>query len=138
VNRKELLTAALDAVEKRPKAYGPPEQNFERIAALWNIYQLDKYAVTDIYHDLNATDVAAMMVLMKVARIMETPGHTDSWVDLAGYAACGAEVSTAHENVNNADMSLAGKSDSLTNNDIFDAYGGRVDQLTNQWVRRGD
>ena len=30
--------------------------------------------------------------VLKVARLMETPKHEDSWVDIAGYGACGAEV----------------------------------------------
>ena len=33
------------------------------------------------------------MVLMKLARIKGSNGtHKDSWVDIAGYAACGYEV----------------------------------------------
>jgi len=34
-------------------------------------------------------DVAIMSALIKVARLIESPGHRDSWLDLAGYAACG-------------------------------------------------
>lgn len=90
MTRAELLTAALDAVNKRPKAYGPPEQNFERIAGLWNEYAFGKYGGEEFL--FNAVDVACMMVLMKVARLEETPDHIDSWTDIAGYAACGAEV----------------------------------------------
>ena len=41
---------------------------------------------------LDATDVAHMMVLLKMARLVETPQHRDSWVDMAGYAATGARV----------------------------------------------
>lgn len=93
MTRAELLERALDAVNKRPKAYGPPEQNFERIAALWNEYAFGKYGETNVF---NAVDVACMMILMKVARIEETPDHIDSWTDIAGYAACGAEVVTAN------------------------------------------
>jgi hypothetical protein len=36
-------------------------------------------------------DVAAMLALLKIARLQQSPNHRDSWVDLAGYAACGAE-----------------------------------------------
>ena len=32
------------------------------------------------------------MTCLKVARLMETPKHEDSWVDIAGYGACGAEI----------------------------------------------
>ena len=39
-------------------------------------------------------DVAAMMALLKVARIRHSPDKRDSWCDLAGYAACGFDVAT--------------------------------------------
>lgn len=32
MNRAEILESALAAVNARPKAYGPPERNFDRIA----------------------------------------------------------------------------------------------------------
>jgi len=92
VNRTEALDAAKAAVAAR-RAYGPPEQNFARIAALWSAYLVGKVPGTDATQPVSSTDVAAMMALMKIARIEETPSHEDSWVDLAGYAACGAEVS---------------------------------------------
>jgi hypothetical protein len=41
---------------------------------------------------LSASDVAYMMVLLKMARLMQTPGHRDSLVDMAGYAATAARV----------------------------------------------
>jgi hypothetical protein len=33
-----------------------------------------------------------MMSLLKLARIRSNPGHSDNWIDLAGYAACGGEL----------------------------------------------
>jgi hypothetical protein len=36
---------------------------------------------------LFAEDVALMMVLMKVARLCNTPDHRDSLVDICGYTA---------------------------------------------------
>ncbi len=41
---------------------------------------------------IDEADVAVMGALIKVARLAETPDHEDSWVDLAGYAACGRQV----------------------------------------------
>ena len=41
---------------------------------------------------------AAMLALLKLARIKHSEGrHRDSWVDLAGYAACGAECALHNE-----------------------------------------
>ena len=63
--------------------YGSPESNFEIIANLWSDY-LDA--------EIPALDVAMMMVLLKVARIKNGGGSGDSFVDIAGYAACGGEI----------------------------------------------
>ena len=67
----------------RNSAYGGPEDSFERTAALWAAYKGAAFS---------AADVAAMLALLKLARLAHNPTHRDSWVDLAGYAACGAEV----------------------------------------------
>ena len=36
--------------------------------------------------------VAALLALLKIARIATGHGKSDNWVDLAGYAACGGEL----------------------------------------------
>jgi hypothetical protein len=51
---------------------------------MWNAYTSAKN--TD-NHSLNAKDVAAMMVLLKTARLANNPEHRDSLVDICGYAA---------------------------------------------------
>ena len=84
--RIQALDAAGVAVASRPDSYGAPEQNFTRVASMWSVYT---------GHQLDACDVAAMMVLFKVARLQGDISHPDTWVDIAGYAACGAEVSGA-------------------------------------------
>lgn len=96
MNRADLLTAALDAVNARPKAYGPPERNFDRIARLWSAHTVNRYG-EGVGLRFDSVDVALMMDLMKTARLEETPGHMDSWVDKAGYSACGAECATTIE-----------------------------------------
>lgn len=40
----------------------------------------------------SSVDVAMMMSLLKIARIKNGGGTGDSFVDLAGYAACGGEL----------------------------------------------
>jgi hypothetical protein len=62
----------------RNKQYGPPALNFNRIAAYWNQY------LSDNPPPVKGSDVAMMMVLVKIAR--EAHGHKDdSTVDAAGY-----------------------------------------------------
>jgi hypothetical protein len=68
----------------REKTYGHPSKNLETIAKMWNAYTSAKN--TD-NHSLNAKDVAAMMVLLKTARLANNPEHRDSLVDICGYAA---------------------------------------------------
>ena len=33
-----------------------------------------------------------MYVMVKIARLVKTPSHIDSWTDLAGYAGLGGEI----------------------------------------------
>jgi hypothetical protein len=35
-----------------------------------------------------------MQILVKVARLIESPAHKDSWLDIAGYAASGWEITS--------------------------------------------
>lgn len=93
MKKAELLDKAKEAVADRGLNYGRPEDNFKRIAGLWNIYLRDRYGVVAVIEPI---DVASMMVLMKVARLENTPTHLDSWTDIAGYAACGAELAETH------------------------------------------
>lgn len=95
-NRRTAVLAEADlAVNRhRNRAYGPPEDNFARIARLWNIHLVNRGIVADVDSPaLTLADVAMMLVLLKVGRLSETEDHFDSWTDIAGYAACGAEVS---------------------------------------------
>lgn len=90
MNRKECLETALEIVMKdRQNDYGTPESNFATIAAYWSNY-LQSRGFGDVV--VASHDVAAMMALLKIARIASSPAKEDNWVDLAGYAANGAEI----------------------------------------------
>lgn len=85
LSRAEILKAAEVCVNgDRQNDYGTPERNFETIANLWNAYLGE--------NRVNAKDVAAMLVLLKVARIASGKKKNDNWIDIAGYAACGGEI----------------------------------------------
>lgn len=92
LTRADILHAAEKCVcGQRETDYGTPEDNFETIAKLWETY-LRRACVDEaggVYIDAN--DVAMMMALLKIARIAAGGEKADSWIDLAGYAACGAE-----------------------------------------------
>lgn len=86
MTREELLDQARRCVcGQREQDYGSPEDNFINIAKLWAAY-LDTL--------IGPEDVAIMMILMKIGRLIGSQYMSeDSWVDIAGYAACGAEIS---------------------------------------------
>lgn len=88
MTRKELLEKAVQATTERAVQHGKPENVFEQIANLWSAY---------LGLDLGAVDVAMMMVLFKVARAQSNPQNEDNWVDIAGYAACAAELGAEDE-----------------------------------------
>ena len=88
MTRKELLEKAIEATNDRGDTYGKPEDNFATIASFWSVY---------LGTPINAHDVAMMMVLFKVARDKANPGHTDNLVDIAGYAACAAELGAGNQ-----------------------------------------
>ena len=90
MTRQEILDLAKKCVcGEREADYGKPEDNFRTIAGLWSVY-LDS-AHPKIKHVVSAKDVAVMMALLKIARIA-TGKSPDSFVDLAGYAACAGEI----------------------------------------------
>lgn len=81
--RETVLDAAKYTVcGDRDKQYGSPEDSFERIARLWSAY---------LSRPLLTSDVANMMILFKVGRNITGMAKLDNWVDIAGYAACGAD-----------------------------------------------
>ena len=94
MTRPEILKKAEKCVcDEREGEYGTPERNFETIARLWNIYLCSAVPGFDEHNGINAKDVGIMMALLKIARIA-TGNSPDSFVDLAGYAACAGEIAT--------------------------------------------
>lgn len=86
MNRSEILKTAETCVcGHREQDYGSPENNFQKIADLWNAYLGFKYRI-------DARDVALMMSLLKIARASTDKPTDDCFVDLAGYAACAGEI----------------------------------------------
>lgn len=89
MNRSEILTTANDIVNgQREKDYNSPEQSFTMISKFWSTY---------LGYEVTAVDVAAMMALLKLARIASGHAKEDNWVDLAGYAACGGELESSFD-----------------------------------------
>ena len=85
-DRAKVLDTAKGYVTKdRAADHGDMEDNFQRIA----VYRNAHLGLVDF---IKTEDVAAMMALLKIARIHSNPTHIDNWVDACGYMACGGEV----------------------------------------------
>tara|TARA_R110000744_G_scaffold289502_3_gene400396 strand:- start:1051 stop:1329 length:279 start_codon:yes stop_codon:yes gene_type:complete len=86
LNRTDVLLTAVNLINgDREEDYGTPQDNFTNIAQRWS----QTVGVT-----IKPWQVALMMADLKIAR-MSTTGkpHQDSFVDIAGYAALGSELS---------------------------------------------
>jgi hypothetical protein len=93
MTRPEILDSAKACVcGQREQDYGGPEDNFKIIAAFWETYLRGRCVGGDADVTILPEDVAMMMALLKIARIHTGRGTLDSFVDLAGYAACGGEI----------------------------------------------
>lgn len=91
--RAEILDAAKKIVTgDREKQYGSPEDNFAVIARFWEVYLNQRCVDAMSGFMLNPDDVAMLMALMKVARIMTGTFKGDSYIDACGYLACAAEI----------------------------------------------
>lgn len=82
----------------RDKEYGHPKENFDRFRTMVNAY-LGKR----IEGGLTATDVSAVLSMLKLSRLAHDPNKLDSWRDLVGYGALGFEMA-ALEAVESADI----------------------------------
>ena len=72
----------------RNKNYGSPTENFDTTAALWNAQMGHKLKPGESF---TATDVALLMVQLKMARLKTSLSNRDHYLDIAGYIACGWE-----------------------------------------------
>ena len=82
-DRKYFLKEAEKLINgPRAKEYGDASLNHQRIADMWSVIFGIKVTVSMVY---------LAMIALKMSRIMNTPDHEDSWVDICGYGALGAE-----------------------------------------------
>ena len=87
--REQILSDAQDLiVGDRQDDYGPPKVNFSRIAVGWSVI-LDT--------EVTPAEVAQCMAWLKLARLVNTPEHKDSYIDAAGYIALAAELAITEE-----------------------------------------
>lgn len=80
---EEILQKALQVFATGKNSYGTPEIFFRNVAKRWSLI---------IGREIAAADVIKCMIEFKMERLDFDPTHTDSIIDVAGYAACLAEV----------------------------------------------
>ena len=84
MNREEILKEALRLTSTdRQKNYGEPLINHQRIADIWSVL---------LGVEITPSQVALCMVGVKLARLVETPDHLDSFIDLCAYGAISGEI----------------------------------------------
>lgn len=88
----------------REQTYGHPEYNLESIAEFWRVYVKRKFG-TEITFDYH--DVAYMMVLLKLARLVNTPNHEDSQRDGIGYFGLPNRIQREQEALRNTPLHSA-------------------------------
>jgi hypothetical protein len=81
--RHRCLELARGCITQRADAYGRPKEFYERVAKRWSL---------TLNTPVSAREVLLCLLDMKQERALANPGHTDSVVDIAGYAACLYEV----------------------------------------------
>ena len=72
----------------RNKNYGTPYQNHLRIAKMWSVV---------LEQEITPAQVALCMATVKIARLVETPNHLDSFVDGAAYLSIAGEIAIKGE-----------------------------------------
>jgi len=88
MNRDETLEKALDIIQgDRHNEYGPAQDHFKEAASVWSLI---------MRKEVTPTQVILCLAALKLVRLSTKNNHEDSWVDLAGYAALGNEVSSAN------------------------------------------
>jgi hypothetical protein len=80
-----LGAAAALTTGDRQDTYGSAAVEFARLGEVWG-------ALLRLEEPVPAATVAAMLTGLKLVRATANPGHVDSWVDAAGYAALGGEI----------------------------------------------
>ena len=89
IPRELILKKASELITgDRDKEYGDAFINVKDIADGWSLI---------LKTEVTREDVALCMAWVKMARLAKNPNHKDSWVDIAGYAGLGGEISSVVE-----------------------------------------
>ena len=83
MNAEAVLRRATAVVAERGRTYGDAAASMDRVARRWSV---------TLGHTVTPAEVVLCLIDLKLARLAHDPGHLDSAVDVAGYAALLSEV----------------------------------------------
>jgi hypothetical protein len=90
LDRDQILDAASDLINgQRAKDYGDAFEMHRRIGVGWS-------EILGV--NVTPAQVALCMVWLKISRLIETPDHLDSFVDLVAYGALAGEIESRSKN----------------------------------------
>lgn len=90
LDRDQILNAASDLINgQRAKDYGDAFEMHRRIGVGWS-------EILGV--NVTAAQVALCMAWLKISRLIETPDHLDSFVDLVAYGALAGEIESRSKN----------------------------------------
>lgn len=95
MNANDYLDEAKSVMFDRGRGYGHPAINHQRIASMWSVF---------LEYPIKAEQVAICMALVKIARLVETPDHEDSYLDLVAYGAIAGQLANMDWEDFNADF----------------------------------
>lgn len=81
--RSAILDHAARVLDARAESYGPAAASFAAVAARWSL---------TLGRTITPAEVVLCMIDLKLVRLAHDPGHSDSLVDVIGYAALLPEV----------------------------------------------
>lgn len=85
MKRQMVLRRAETVVMERQQSYGDPAASMAAVAARWSV---------TLGQPVTPEQVVLCLIDLKLARLSHNPGHYDSAVDLAGYAALLQEIAS--------------------------------------------
>lgn len=89
---ESILDEAFKTINgERQDSHGKPEDSFQIIANFWTTYLGHKDMIIEGSLGLSALDVAHMMTLFKIARMLGQKPKRDNYIDAAGYLAIAAD-----------------------------------------------
>ena len=83
MSARQILEHAMDIVDQRRAAYGPPDAIMAAIAARWSL---------TLGRPVTAAQVTLCMIDLKLARLCHDTSYRDGVIDVIGYAALLPEV----------------------------------------------